>query len=55
MKAFNWYLGGGLGPIFEPKPSYLREKAILSCMQFVLHADLVLFAMFCHVVSGRTF
>ncbi len=31
------------------------EMAILSCMQFVLHADLILFAMFCHFVSGRTF
>jgi hypothetical protein len=33
----------------------LWEMAILSCMQFVLHADLILFAMFCHFVSGRMF
>jgi hypothetical protein len=31
------------------------EMAILSCMQFVLHADLILFAVFCRFVSGRTF
>jgi hypothetical protein len=29
--------------------------AFVHCMQFVLHADLILFAVFCRVVSGRTF
>ena len=29
--------------------------AILSCMQFALHADLILFAVFCRFVSSRTF
>ncbi len=30
-------------------------KRLLSCMQFVLHADLILLALSCCFVSGRTF
>ncbi len=38
----------------KKRPLFTGEKAILSCMQFVLHADLILLELSCRFVSGRT-
>ncbi len=36
MRAFQWYLGGGLGPILEPKPSNLPSWPSCGCqLQFL--------------------
>jgi hypothetical protein len=36
MRAFQWYLGGDLGPILEPKPANLPWWPSFSCkLQFV--------------------
>ena len=49
--AVNLNKGGGASPPYQ----IFKGKWLLSCMQFVLHADLILFVMFCHFVSDRTF